>query len=226
MALTSVLSSRIVNDLRFSYFSSEAPIRRATAADCPGCFGLGAERITITDVGLTFGGASTSSGFADRFQLTESLVWQKGNHRLQFGFDWEHATPRAPAEPGPGRHHALGSRASSRPGDSFASLVHHAGRLSAASIAKLLDQRRSDLTPVEWLSRQRVLDLYRLYASDTWRAGPRLTMNSGLGWSYEPNALNHDLTKPALLIPILGPQGLKGLRFKPGTSLRRWALRG
>ena len=37
----------------------------------------------------------------------------------------------------------------------------------------------------------------------------RLTLNLGVGWSYEPNALNHDLTKPALLAPILGAGGLR-----------------
>ena len=36
----------------------------------------------------------------------------------------------------------------------------------------------------------------------------RLTLNAGLAWSYEPNALNHDLSKPALLTPILGADGL------------------
>jgi hypothetical protein len=34
-----------------------------------------------------------------------------------------------------------------------------------------------------------------------------LTVNAGLGWSYEPNALNHDLTKPALVAPLLGERG-------------------
>ena len=46
-----------------------------------------------------------------------------------------------------------------------------------------------------------------LYFADTWRARSRLTLNFGVGWSYEPNALNHDLTKPALLAPILGETG-------------------
>ena len=53
---------------------------------------------------------------------------------------------------------------------------------------------------------ERLTDLYRLYFGDTWRAAPRLTVNYGLGWSYEPNALSHDLTKPALLTPILGAE--------------------
>ncbi len=36
-------------------------------------------------------------------------------------------------------------------------------------------------------------------------------MNYGLAWAYEPNSLNTDLSKPKLLTPILGPDGLKAL---------------
>src|SRR5262249_42371983 len=55
---------------------------------------------------------------------------------------------------------------------------------------------------------ERHMDVYRMYAADTWRAGQRLTINGGVAWSYEPNVLNYDLTKPDLLAPILGPDRL------------------
>jgi hypothetical protein len=54
----------------------------------------------------------------------------------------------------------------------------------------------------------RSLDVIRLYAGDVWRVSPRVTVSGGLSWLYEPNVLNHDLTKPALLAPILGPDRL------------------
>ena len=66
----------------------------------------------------------------------------------------------------------------------------------------------------------RVLDLDRLYAADTWRVGLSLTLNAGLGWSYEPNALNHDLTKPLFLSPLLEERGLKA-PVPRRTTLRR-----
>ena len=51
---------------------------------------------------------------------------------------------------------------------------------------------------------ERVTDLYRLYFGDTWRVTPRLTVNYGLGYSYEPNAFSHDWGKPELLSQFSG----------------------
>ena len=91
-ALTSVLSPQLVNDLRFSYFPTTSALNAATAEDCPNCFGLGAVRTIVDATGVMFG-SSASSAFStgDRYQLTDSLSWQKSSHALRFGFDWEHS---------------------------------------------------------------------------------------------------------------------------------------
>ena len=65
--------------------------------------------------------------------------------------------------------------------------------------------------------------LFHIYWQDTWTLIPRLTLNYGLAWSFESNALNHDLTKPQLLAPLFGAKGLGKedhayLRFTPGAG--------
>ena len=211
LALTSVLSSRIVNDLRFSYFFVNTSQGRATSEVCAGCFGLGLPNITISDGSLEFGDPGMSLFGGRRYQLTDSLVWQRGNHRLRFGFDWEHATNPFSDEGVGGTQMTLWSPREVRRLDQTIRLPD--SFTTPDDILKLPLQSfetaiGSGLALGRDFRPRRVLDLYRLYAGDTWRAGPRLTVNYGLAWSYEPNALNHDLTKPALLIPILGVGGL------------------
>jgi len=51
---------------------------------------------------------------------------------------------------------------------------------------------------------------YRFYGQDSWLVKPGLTLSYGASYSYETNLQNHDLTKPALLGPILGDLGKPG----------------
>lgn len=213
VALTSVLAPALVNDMRISYFFLDSRERPASAEDCTQsyCVGVGAPRITIQSIGLALGKAREGFLVGGRFQATNSLMWQKGTHRLRFGFDWEHASHttsninRDPASitlfsPGQVRQF---NPSMSLP-DSFNTLEDIL-RLPVRSFEIGLG---SGEVPQRGFRRHRVFDQYRLHAGDIWQLNPRLTVNAGLAWAYEPNALNHDLTKPPLLIPILGSNGL------------------
>jgi hypothetical protein len=210
-ALTSVLSGRAVNDFRFSSLSFTTNSDPARAKDCPGCIGLGAPFISIPDAGLTLGSADAFSFGGRRYQLTDSIVWQQTNHRLRFGFDWEHVTSTVSDSPQPPARMTLWSPSQIRQLDptiplpaSFATLED----ILQLPVQTVENRVGSFAVPWQDFSSRRVIDLYRVSVSDTWQVSPRLTVNGGLAWSYEPNALNHDLTKPALLIPLLGPDRL------------------
>ncbi len=212
VGLTSLLSPVLVNDLRVSFFSAPVEITPASSADCGNCFGLDATRTTIQGTGLAFGAATGSSSSGRRVQLSESLAWQIDNHSLRVGFDWEHNEAGAlPRFTGSGEI-TLFSPSVVR--QEAPEIALPASFTTVEDILQLPLQSVSITVgpgTVLWSGFRdtRLTDLYRLYFGDTWRAAPRLTVNYGLGWSYEPNALSHDVTKPALLALILGSGGLK-----------------
>lgn len=218
MALTSVLSQSLVNDVRVSYFfgsSSETP---ADENDCRGCFGVGSPRINVPDAGLLFGLAPTIDLLGRRYELSDNLFWQRATHRLRFGFNWQHSVSRAQnidLEPAAIQLYSPQQvrlfNATSPPGAqiplplSFATLTDIL-RLPLMTFTTAVGPA---VVPQRNFNDQRHIDLYRLYVADAWHVNSRLTLNGGLGWSYEPNQLNTDLSKPALLTAILGVEGLR-----------------
>jgi hypothetical protein len=215
---TSLLPGEMVNEIRFSYSHLDALSAAADSTSCSGCFGVEAPRISVAGAGLTFGTLpNTFTLVGRRYQVSDTLNWQHGRHRLRFGFDWEHSTITNTVPDAdrvlinvwsPQRVRQVNQTAS--PG---AEIALPASFATVSDVLELpLQSFEISIGAGTMLERDfrpyRRLDLYRVYVADTWRVGSSLTLNAGLGWSYEPNALNHDLTKPSLFIPLLGERGL------------------
>jgi hypothetical protein len=218
LAVTSLLPRGIVNEIRWSYFYLDSLPSLPDSTTCAGCFGLDAARITVAGASLAFGRSPNVSRFVGRrSQLSESVVWQRGRHRLRFGADWEHTTTTSTVPDADRVQMTLWSPQGVRTENQ---LLPPEGRIALPpSFTTLTDILQLPLQTFELVigpgaaverdfKPNRTLDMFRVYAADTFRMGRSLTLNGGLAWSYEPNALNHDLTKPPFLSPLLGARGL------------------
>jgi len=95
--LTTILKQNLVNDVRFNYQRINNVSNPPTAADCPpsfiGCLNAGGAQINIGGLGSNTMGNHDQAPQArhlDRYQTRDDMNWQKGSHRVRFGFEWEH----------------------------------------------------------------------------------------------------------------------------------------
>lgn len=215
LGLASSFSKTLVNDFRFSYFYVNHSQTAPTDRECPGCLGLGAPSITVAQVGLSIGRASSQSTLARRYHLSDYVTWQRASHRARFGVDWEYnrggtiPLNNEPASlvlfsPDQARKGGIPVPASFRRLEDLLQLPLQSARVDIGDAR--VAQEDGGLVP-NWST-------VRLFFQDTWRLNSRLTINYGLGWNVD-HALNDDLRKPALLAPILGAGGL-------GPSRTEW----
>src|SRR5262245_18360129 len=91
--LSSVFTPRLVNDIRYSYGFYSGRLNTPTTEDCRDpvlCLGLGGPQIRAGGA-LRIGANddTPNSRILRTYQLTDTLSWQKGTHRLRFGGEWE-----------------------------------------------------------------------------------------------------------------------------------------
>lgn len=224
--LTSVLGQRMVNDLRVSWFNLRSGIDGAGESDCPGCLGIGVPSINIPQAGLLLGNSASSDTRDGRFHLTDSLTWQRRAHRARFGVDWERNRdlnliwsnePVSMMLFSPDRVRAFNALPSV-PADQRIALPQ-----AFRTLDDILQLPVQNITvgigdpgvPQEGGGIVRRWNTLWLYAEDAWQLRERVTLTYGLGWGYD-GVLNHDLSKPLLLAPILGADGL-------GPTHKSWA---
>jgi hypothetical protein len=172
--------------------------------------------ITIQQAGLTIGNSSALDTLDRRLELNDSLVWQKRQHRLRFGADWERNRDRNLGwnnEPvaislfSPDRVRAFDARASPALFIPLPATFHTIDDILQLPIRTVTIGVGDPGVPQSDGSAFRPWNTVWLYSEDVWRFRDRLTATFGIGWGFD-GVLNHDLSKPALLAPILGAGGL------------------
>jgi hypothetical protein len=232
IALRSTLTNNLVNELRggitrgeklsFGRGELDAP-SIATFADTNGYSIDFDTNIGLTNWSIT-NTLSSRSGY--QYTLDETLNWQKGTHSFVFGGaaflgrSWEDSQQLVPGidlrfdttnDPAAGlftgtnfQGASSGQLADAR--DLYALLT---GRVGSISGLAALDPETNTYVNFGRRRREGKLDVFSLFAQDSWRLTPTLTISAGVRWDLQtPFSPSNDTMTTASLADICGVSGV------------------
>ena len=231
LGVTSTLTPNIVNDFRaiYHYWQNKAP--DALPSDCVSpCVGAGLPAI-VSMVGsgtFNYGAGNYSNGPQQHqnrsYQITDSVTWLKGSHRIKFGADiertktgytpWNKCTPACISVYSAEQTRSLGA---AFPAGAFATLptlINSTAALEALPLFAVPANASSAGVGIgdgtwpgvyehessAWNNR------LHSWASDIWKVNQSLTVNYGLGYNVETGLFPSNLPIPQFLAPILNGQ--------------------
>jgi hypothetical protein len=225
-ALTSVLNPSTTNEFRYSYTYWSNYNEPPTASQCPApCLGLGMPNITIYGVSnFTIGNATNApqTRVLRRHIFQDNVSKMKGTHSMKWGGYWEYqqgtgtyayAAPAAAELFSPeivqGFNQLLDSYGLSSLNINIPSSFNTIQNIMALPVAGF-EMGVGDINQPPLYDRGDADhdNTFHFYWQDNWRVKPKFSLNYGLAWTYESNALNYDLTKPEYLAPIFGAGNL------------------
>ncbi|HUO30931.1 MAG TPA: carboxypeptidase regulatory-like domain-containing protein [Bryobacteraceae bacterium] len=233
-SLISVITPATANEFRYSYTfwsNNNAP---PTLSQCPApCLGWDyasnsdGPMITIlgvNDFAMGEGATTPQSRLLRRHTFADNVTSQKGTHSIKFGGYWEYqkgtgsyayAQPAAVYLWSPELVQAYNQKIAA---EGYTSPTEQISvPTSFNSVADVLKLPVAEFTigvgnPIQppLFDRDQAAhdNMFHFYGEDAWKITPRFTLNYGLAWSYESNALNYDLSKPSYLAPVFGAGAL------------------
>jgi hypothetical protein len=217
LGLTSVLSSTVVNDFRFTYGYWQNRNLFPREQDCPNCIGIDMPQVSMVGSSNFYIGHTqnaTQGRDLRRFDFRDDLTWQKGTHRLRFGLELDHepgtgfwgfCDPACAQVFAPEYLRGLGLSAELLGALNLPNTISSNADLMRLPLAgAILGVGDPGQPPPYNLDKAKPNNRYHLYAQDSWRVRPNFTLNFGLGYAFESTLVNWDLTKPAYLRAIYG----------------------
>jgi len=173
------------------------------------------------------------------FNVSDTATWQRGKHTVNFGFSWwrelDHywnpleltrinlgvvaGDPASSAITNAGSNPSLPFASPAQQTSARAMYALLAGRISSVDQSYPLNPQTKQFIQqsARAFNLRELVKAWGLFAQDSWRIWPGLTINAGLRWDftgddYDLNGAYHNVSKAELY----GPSG-EGNLFKPGT---------
>jgi hypothetical protein len=230
MGVTSIFTPNLVNDFRaqYHYWQNGGPNSKPSDCVAP-CIGSGQPSIIsmVGSASFTYGAGNDPNGpqfhQSRSYQASDTLSWQKGNHRLRFGMDFEHMktgfTPWDVCDPACISVYSVEqarSQGAAFPAGALANLPSTVSTTadllnlpisaSSAALYSGVGLGNGSFPGVYEHDKGSTNNRIHPWVSDTWKVSQGLTLNFGVGYDLETGLFSSFLSRPNYLAPILNGQ--------------------